>query len=259
MIAVHDESALRTITLARANKKNALTVDMLDQLASAFDSPSPASQTRPSPSVGPGEQHPRVILLQGLGDTFCSGFDMALCRDNPTVLAEMLAGLSRVVRLIRAHPAAVVVSVVGAAVAGGCALVAAADYVVTHATAKLGYPVVRLGISPAVNVPTLRLAIGDGMCRTRALDPALISGAEAHRIGLVHECLPTANDCAERAAVVAIELATKGDALSTTKMWLNEVDHSLDTASLNVALHASMELVGAQEQVDRVAALWSKR
>lgn len=248
MISAHEASAVRTITLARADKKNALTVEMLDQLASAF-----------FVSSQPDGARPRVILLQGFGDIFCSGFDMSLCRDDPTVLAEMLAGLSRVVRLIRSHPATVVVSVVGAAVAGGCALVAAADYVVTHDTAKLGYPVVRLGISPAVNVPTLRLSIGDGMCRTRALDPALISGTEAYRVGLAHECCATAAECIERATAVANELAAKGDALATTKMWLNEVDDSLDTTSLNAALHASMELVGSQEQVNRVAALWAKR
>lgn len=248
MITVHDENALRIVTLAREEKKNALTLEMLEQLASALYA---ASNTD-------GEK-PRTILLKGNGDTFCSGFDMAQCREHPSVLAEMLGELSCAVRRIRRHPAPVVASVTGAAVAGGCALVAAADYVVTHSAAKLGYPVVRLGISPAVNVPTLRLAIGDGMCRTRALDPALISGAEAHRIGLAHECVATATECIERAAVVANELAAKGDALATTKMWLNEIDGSLDTASLNAALHASMELVGSQEQIERVAALWAKR
>jgi methylglutaconyl-CoA hydratase len=248
MTTIRDEHALRTITLDRAEKKNALTLDMLEQLANALHS-----------TTHSHEAVPRAILLQGLGDTFCSGFDMALCRDDPRVLADMLTGLSRVVRAMRAHPAAIVVAVTGAAVAGGCALVAAADYVVTHSTAKLGYPVVRLGISPAVNVPTLRLAIGDGMCRTRALDPSLISGAEAHRIGLAHECMPTSAQCAERAALVARELTAKGDALATTKMWLNEVDGSLDTVPLNAALNASLELVGSHEQLHRVAALWTKK
>lgn len=248
MITVHDEDAVRTIALTRADKKNALTVKMLEELASALDSPAHTEGTQP-----------RGILLKGEGDTFCSGFDMALCRDDPRVLADMLTGLSSVVRAMRSSPAPIVVSVTGAAVAGGCALVAAADYVVTHHSAKLGYPVVRLGISPAVNVPTLRLAIGDGQARTRAIDPSLISGSEAHRIGLAHECLPTATECAERAAVVASVLAAKGDALSTTKMWLNEIDRSLDTSYLNIALDASLQLVGSKEQVDRVASLWSKK
>ncbi len=248
MIDIDDSPALRAITLARAEKKNALSVEMLEALAGAFD---PACQS--------ADHAPRVILLRGLGDTFSSGFDMALCRDDPTVLADMLRGLSRVVRAMRAHPAPIVVAVTGAAVAGGCALVAAADYVVTHATAKLGYPVVRLGISPAVNVPTLRLAIGDGMCRTRALDSALISGIEALRIALAHECVATATACVERATVVANELAAKGDALSITKMWLNEIDRSLDAPALDAALAASMQLVGSKEQIDRVAALWTRK
>lgn len=248
MITVHDENALRIVTLAREEKKNALTLEMLEQLASALYAASNTDGVKP-----------RTILLKGNGDTFCSGFDMAQCRDHPSVLAEMLAELSRVVRLIRRHPAPIVAAVTGAAVAGGCALVAAADYVVTHATAKLGYPVVRLGISPAVNVPTLRLAIGDGMCRTRALDPALISGTEAHRIGLAHECVPTAAECTLHATAIATELAAKGDALAITKMWLNEIDRSLENNSLNAALHASLSLVGSQEQVDRVEALWARK
>lgn len=261
MITVHDDHALRTITLARADKKNALTVEMLLKLEAAFLAPPPtaAAQVSLESPIAAGEEFHRAILLQGLGDTFCSGFDMALCRDDPRVLADMLGGLSRVVRAMRSNPAAIVAAVTGAAVAGGCALVAAADYVVTHSTAKLGYPVVRLGISPAVNVPALRLAIGDGQARTRALDPSLITGTEAHRIGLAHECPPTAAECAEHAAAVARELAAKGDALATTKMWLNEVDRSLDIPPLDAALATSLDLVGSREQVERVAALWTKK
>ena len=163
--------------LDRREKRNALTPDMLENIRKCAD------------HLHTEHDRPRAVVLAGEGEAFCAGFDLSLCKDDPLAMAALLTKLSAAIRTLRRLPMPVVVAAHTAAIAGGCALLAGADFVVTNREAKLGYPVVRLGISPAVNAPMLRLCIGDGRTHERLLDPTLISGEEALRIGLAHECV----------------------------------------------------------------------
>jgi methylglutaconyl-CoA hydratase len=243
MIQVEPVGEVAIIRLDRSEKRNTLTPKMLANLCGAIDRAVSA----------------RAIVLSGVGEVFCAGFDLTLCRDDDAVLGELLAGLSKAARGIRQAPCPVVASAHGAAIAGGCALVASCDVVVTNKDAKLGYPVVRLGISPAVNAPVMRASIGDGQTRTRSLDPALIDGAEALRIGLAHYGADAVGECEPLTVKLAQDLARKPrHALAYTKRWLGELDGTTDEAGLAGALEASMSLVGSSEQRERLAELWKK-
>lgn len=230
------------IILDRPAKRNALTPDMLDAITSH------AQLLSADPSV-------RALLLRGEGEVFCSGFDLSLCRDDSRALAEMLRGLSTAIRTLRRTEKPVVIAARGAAIAGGCALLGGADLVIAHAEARFGYPVLRLGISPAVNAPTLQLAVGARATRERLLDTELISGAEAHRIGLVDRLVDLPEDVVPRSQLEAVKLAEKPPgAFAATKRWLNEIDGSADDAVFDRALAASLGLVGGAEERARLDA-----
>ncbi|MBX3359504.1 MAG: enoyl-CoA hydratase/isomerase family protein [Phycisphaeraceae bacterium] len=246
MIRTSHNAGIATIALDRAAKRNAMTPRMLELLVEAIESAARSTEVR-------------AIVLTGEGEAFCAGFDLTLCRGDDTVLESLLSGLSFAVRSLRRAPQPVVAAAHGAAIAGGCALLGGCDVVVTNAQAKLGYPVVRLGISPAVSAPTLRLMAGDGASRARLLDSALIDGVEARRIGLAHECTAAADEVLSRAMAIAQELAGKpASGVRATKKWLNELDGLDDGAILDSALGASLGLVGSDEQHARLEALWSK-
>lgn len=167
----------------------------------------------------------RAIVLAGKGDSFCAGFDLKLCRDETGALAELLHCLHHAIAALKAAPVPVVIAAHGAAVAGACALFGGADYVVTDATAKLGYPVVRLGLSPAVSAPFLAPQVAAGLMRRLMLDPGLISGEEALRVGLVHECVATPADVLPAALAAAKLRASKPrDAYVATKRLLIEIE-----------------------------------
>jgi len=240
MIAVEPVGNVAVVRLDRAEKRNALTPKMLAALRGAVDRATAAD----------------CIVLSGVGGVFCAGFDLKLCKGDAGVLPEMLRGLSACIAALRDSPCPVVVSAHGAAVAGGCALLAAADVVVTNAGARIGYPVVVLGISPAVNTPFLRTLIGDGPARKRSLDPGLISGTDALRIGLAHECMAEAGQCEGRAMELGQQLAAKPrHALRATREWLRTlapIDHAAE------ALNASLSLCGGEEEAALLAALWAK-
>jgi len=246
VIRLERDGELALIVLNRPEKRNALTVEMLDSLRAGVKEA--------------GGSAARGVVLAGEGPVFCGGFDLKLCLDRPGTMELLLRGLAALVEDLRGLPKPCVIAAHGAAIAGGCALLAAADLVVADEHAKIGYPVVPLGVSPAVSAASLRLAIGDGWCRERQLDPALVSGREAHRIGLVHEVVAGADQVRSRAVEAARMLAAKpSGAYAATKGWLREIEAGLgpeDAAAR--ALGASVGIAGAAEETERLTKLFSK-
>lgn len=239
----HDQE-VATIRLNRPDKKNAMTPEMLEGFCAA---------------VADSKDRARAVVVCGAGDVFCSGFDLAMCLKDQGVLGALLRGLSRAIVALREHPAPVVAAVQGAAIAGGCALLGGADVIVTHNDAKLGYPVVRLGISPAVNAPFMMQSLGSGGMRARFLDTQLISGREAFRSGLAHECVEAAHEVQPRAHTFAAALAAKPQpGIQATKAWLNELDGATTPARISQALLTSLELVGSTEERERLSKFLSR-
>jgi methylglutaconyl-CoA hydratase len=239
------------ITLRRVEKKNALTPEMLDELITAIIG-----------AEGAGGLGARAVLLSGLaGDGgFCAGFDLKQCQADDTVLPRLLNGLSRAIVALRRLPAPVVIAAHGTAIAGGCALLGGADVIVAASDLRLGYPVVRLGISPAVSAPFVAQSMGHGAARERLLDPSLLTGPQARKKGLVHEIVsddPGGQATIRRGLEIAMQLAAKpGAGARTTKDWMNELDGSLDEARVRSGLEVSLGLVGSAEQQAMLAALW---
>lgn len=247
MIRVEQDGRVAVLNLDRPEKKNALTPGMLAELSEK------AREVR--------AQETGAIVLAGVGSVFCSGFDLSLCRDDAgMVLTSLLSGLSSAVRVLRRQQMPIVVAAHGAAIAGGCALLGAGDVVVVDEGARLGYPAVRLGISPAVTAPFLVQGIGQGQARARLLNSDLISGREAFETGLAHECVKTPEAVLARSMTIARELADKPRAgLLATKRWLNELDGSDSDPDANAALAASLSCVGTDEQRSLLSALWKAK
>lgn len=185
---------------------------------------------------------------------FCSGFDLAVVEADPSRLAlrRLLAGLSAAIRALRALPCPVVAAVQGGAIAGGCALLGGADVVISEPEARFGYPVVRLGISPAVSGRFLACAVGSGPARRLLLDPGLIGVSEAARLGLVHILTDTADGVQDRAIEAAIALAGKPrEGVRATRKWLCAIEDALFGASetgADAGLSESLGLVGGPEE-----------
>lgn len=236
------------ITLRRVEKKNALTPEMLDELIVAIT----------------GCVEARAVVLSGVagegGGGFCAGFDLKQCQTDGAVLPRLLTGLSHAIVALRRLPAPVVIAAHGAAIAGGCALLGGADVVVASSDLRLGYPVVRLGISPAVSAPFVVQSMGHGAARERLFDPSLITALQARQNGLIHEIIE--NDASgektiRRGLEIAMELAAKPTVgARATKAWMNKLDGSLDEARVRSGLETSLGSVGSSEQRSMLAALW---
>ena len=244
MIRVESHGSLVWIALARPEKRNALTPEMLGSLETAL--------------AGIPEDA-RAVVLSGDGRMFCAGFDLKACAADTggDTMRALLTGLSRCIRAMRAIPQPVVGAIHGGAIAGGCALLGGMDIVTADRATTLGYPVVKIGVSPAVSAPFLTSAIPDGPARALLLDPGLIGALRAHTLGLVHALADGPGAARERANTIAQDLAAKpAGGLWATKDLLNTLA-SDRTEHAEDALRVSLGRAGSDEERAMLGALWA--
>jgi len=208
LVRVEQYDRIAVVVFARPEKRNAMTPELFEEWFAAL----------PGPDAIDG------LVLAGDGPVFCGGFDLKMCLDKPGTLEVLLTQLSRAVMELsmRDHP--VVIAAKGAAIAGGCALLGAADINVGDRAGQYGYPVVRLGLSPVISYPTLRTLMTDGHARERLLDTALLSGEEAKRQGLLHVLRDIHEDVGPVALRMCKMLAAKPrQAFAATKQLMREL------------------------------------
>ena len=129
-VLVECGGAVRTVTLDRPEKRNALDAEMLDRLEAAF------------PPDPPPEE--RVAVLQAAGPVFCAGMDLAQRSENlgrPT-------GIVSALRAIESFPLPVVAVVQGHAIAGGNEIALHCDFVAASETARFGMSLAQVGLAP---------------------------------------------------------------------------------------------------------------
>ncbi len=247
LVQIETDGPVASVRLNDPDRRNALGVAMFDALDETLATLASSNDVH-------------IVLLHGTGRAFCGGFDLAAATADPSVIGLFIERLSGVLRGLRRMPQIVVGAVHGAAIAGGCALVSACDLVVVSATAKLGYPVHAMGVSPAVSIPTLQQAIGAGAARAIMMSGELIDGARAHHVGLAFALSPDDESTVPDARALCRELAGHGHhALRVTKAWLNELDGSLDEKRYDGPKRESADLSATDEARRALAAALKDR
>ena len=245
-VTLEINAPVATATLDDHARRNALSEPMFDALDAAL-----AEVAHRDDVV--------VLMLCGEGKVFCAGFDLAAAVGEPPQMAVFIRRLGAVLARLRGLPQVVVAAVQGAAIAGGCALVSACDLAVVSATATLGYPVHRLGVSPAVTIPTLQQAIGAGRARALLLGGELIDGRQAHRIGLASHLSRDDASVMTDAAALCGTIAGHGRlALRRTKAWLNELDGTADPRSFEGPAAASAAIATHDEAIRLLRERWKR-
>ncbi len=245
-VLIENSGAIANIALNDPAKRNALGLEMFDALDEII------ARVANDPSI-------HIVLLSGQGSAFCAGFDLAAAVNEPTLMGTFIQRLSLLNRALRRMPQVVVAAVQGAAIAGGCALLSACDFVFVSPDAKLGYPVHRIGVSPAVTIPTLSQAVGAGAARSLLMSGELIDGYQAKQLGLATHVSTTSDDAVQAARAHCVSLSAKGfQALRITKHWLNELDGSLDDEQFSAPALASSQQTNSTEAAQMLQA-WNTK
>jgi methylglutaconyl-CoA hydratase len=166
-----------TITMRRAEARNAFNTQLVQELEAAF------AELRPDTRL-------HAVVLTGDGPAFSAGADLNMMRDSAAFTEEQnlndalaMAGLFGA---INSFPCPVVARVNGAAMGGGLGIVAVCDIVIAVETAQLSFSEVRLGIAPAVISPFVVRKIGESQARMLFVTGEVFGAAYAREIGLVH-------------------------------------------------------------------------
>ncbi len=233
-----------SVILNRPAARNALSLELIEALADRISTVERACEA--------GEV--RVLILGGAETAFCAGMDLKAVMSDPPGMQRMLRGLAGVLRAIRQLPVPTISRVQGAAIGGGCGLMVATDFSVTHAEARIGYPEVSLGLCPAVVAPWLMRRVGPGRARAMLLSGQTVTGLEALDLGLATHLAQRDSLDAETDQLARTLAEGSPQALRMTKHWLNELEGSLDETTLMRGADLSAEVLAAAEAQSRLRA-----
>ena len=195
-VAVTDDGTIRTVTVQRPEKLNALNGATLRALAEAF------SAAAADPDV-------RVVVLTGAGPkAFVAGADIAEMNSLSAVQGRDFSLLGQaLMRQIERMPKPVVARVNGFALGGGLELAMACHLRIAADTAKVGQPEINLGLIPGFggSQRLLRLC-GRAATLELCLLGAPIDAARALELGIVNQVVP-ADQLDDRVQDVARQLA----------------------------------------------------
>jgi 2-(1,2-epoxy-1,2-dihydrophenyl)acetyl-CoA isomerase len=170
---------VRLLTLNRADKKNALSGDLVQALIAGFE-------------AAAADDDVRVVGLTGAGDAFCSGADLKERRPAGGGSAGRPSAEDQVVRLVSGIRVdcekPVIAGVNGIAIGAGLALAMCADMRIASAKARFHPGYARAGSSPDCGLSwTLPQAIGHERAMRFLLDPQMMAADSALDLGLVGE------------------------------------------------------------------------
>jgi enoyl-CoA hydratase/carnithine racemase len=160
--------ALRTITIDRPDKRNALDDEHLAALAAAFS--------------GLDAQEVRAVVVTGSGTAFCAGYDLG--RGGAITDAAVM----RAMEAVRACAVPVLAVVNGPAFGAGLELALSADTRLAAPGASFCLPSARLGIAYAPRALARLVAlVGTGVARRMLFTAEVVPADRALQWGLVEE------------------------------------------------------------------------
>ena len=236
---------IRTIVLNRPERRNALTLDLLNELSAAV-------------KVASDQPEERVLILRGAGAAFCTGLDLREAADHTKahataeMVARTLVTLSRT-RLIT------IAAVHGAAVAGGAGIMSACDFVVAAERTKIGYPEVRRGLVAGLVMTFLRRQVGERNMRELLLGSELIDAERAKEIGLVNRVVAKDDLMNEAQKFAQSVLQAAPGALTQTKRLIEELWWRSVQDDVDLALKYHLQARESSEAREGIAAFNEKR
>ncbi len=215
-----------TVTINRADRKNAFNAEVISALREAFETLE-------------GADGVRVIFVKGAGGTFSAGADLEWMRDaadhteadNREDAMNMAAMLKHLYDL----PMLTVALVEGSAFGGGAGLAAACDMAIATADARFAFSEVKLGLVAATISPYVIAAIGPRRARGLFALGRGFDAAAAWNYGLIDEVVADAEalEVARQAIITEIKVCAPG-AVGESKRLVAHVagrviDHNLMT------------------------------
>jgi cyclohexa-1,5-dienecarbonyl-CoA hydratase len=202
-------------------------------------------------------------------DKTCRAFSAGVAVEEHVqdTIFQMLDAFHAIFRQLEQMAKPAIALVDGAALGGGCELVAACDIVIASDRARFGQPEIKLGVFPPVAAILLPLVIGEKRARELILTGEIIDATEAGRLGLCNHVVPGAHLEGKLLEVLAKLRELSGTSLSYARQALDlgrgrSIESALNEQE-NIYLHELMKTEDANEGVkafmEKRKAVWRHR
>ncbi len=241
-IEVRHDGAVREVLLNRADKRNALDSEMVEQLRGAFEAKPEARE--------------RVAVIRAAGPVFCAGLDLREQARSP----EGAPAIERMLAAVQDYPLPVVAVVQGDAIAGGNELALHCDFVVAATTARFGMSLAQIGMSTSWFLTKKLMEVAGPVATRRILllgEP--LPASEMHRLGIISHLSEPADLAATALAIVERLAVNAPLSLKTMKaLILREMDFRDQIAHADI--DAMVESVRTSADAEEgIAARMAKR
>ena len=245
-----DDRGVATLWLARAEKHNAMSAQMLAELHQA------AEELGADDSV-------RVVVLAAEGRSFCAGGDLGWMREqfeaSPEVRKVEATKLATMLQALNTLPKPLIGRVQGNAFGGGVGMASVCDVAIGADTVLMGLTETRLGLIPATIGPYVCARMGEANARRVFMSGRRFDAAEAVTLGLLAKAVPAEDLDAAVEAEVAPYLDCAPGAVARAKALLRSLGPRIDEGTI---AHTIAELAACwegSEAPEGIGAFFDKR
>ncbi len=242
------------VTLDRADKFNAVDLQMIDGLVAA------AEAVAANPDV-------RAVVLTGSGEHFCAGIDLSVFQSPDTVLSPQLMApqeggdanyFQRPATVWRDLSVPVIAALHGICYGAGLQIAFGADVRIASPESSLSIMEVKWGIIPDMGMTvTARGLVRPDCLKELAMTGRVLDGEAARVLGVVTEL---AEAPLARSMELARDIAGKSpDAVAAIKTLMNEALDAPPSAALRLEANLQQKVLGGANQVEAVRANLEKR
>jgi enoyl-CoA hydratase len=194
---------IAVLTIARADKKNALSNEVRDEMSDVLDRLA-------------GDEDLKALIVTGAGDVFSAGFDLREFdrMGEPGFADVWMRSSDRWHRTVIEFPLPTIAAVNGPALAGGFDLAAMCDIRVAAETARFAHP--EQTFSDVVYGP-LHDLVGGSVARDLCMTGRVLSASEALGLRLVTAVVPAGQAVDEARRLAALVCRAPRDVLMRTK------------------------------------------
>jgi enoyl-CoA hydratase/carnithine racemase len=251
------DAGVRTVALDDPDKRNSLSLELLDELIDALEEARDDAATR------------CVVLTSTHPTVFCAGGNLAAFGDEQPLIAKHFGNdrFPRLFKLFGELGKPSICAAHGHALAGGLGLALACDLIVARESARFGAPEINVGVFPFMLMALLYRNIPRKRVNELMLLGEQVTAREAEALGFVnrvvanHEDFDTAVDewANQLAAKSPILMRLGKDAVRRQEDmgFADALDYLLSQLTLVLATHDAKE--GVQAFLDKRTPVWAGR
>lgn len=175
-LIISGNGPVTTITLDRPDRRNALSLELMNELIAALRDL---------------ESDTEVVVLAANGPAFSAGHDLSeIVGGEPQFFRELFDTCTVLMEAVHEIPQPVIARVHGVATAAGCQLVASCDLAVAADSATFATPGVKIGLFCSTPMVPITRAIGRKRAMQMLLTGEPIDAATATDWGLINAAVP---------------------------------------------------------------------